>query len=168
MNFCQQIMMRKINQEITDPQILEEILTGSTICHMAMTDHGQPYMLPFNYGYSGGCIYIHTAKEGKKLDVLRENPEVCFGITHTAQVVQAESPCKWATRYRSVIGYGRVEILTAMDEKQKGLEIIMKHHGATPPFDFESKQVESVLVLRLKIERMTGKESSNWSIGSEH
>ncbi len=63
--------MRKINQEIKDLQIIEDILSSSIICRIAMIDGERPYLLPFNYGYKDNCIYIHSALEGKKLDVLR-------------------------------------------------------------------------------------------------
>ena len=51
--------MRKANQEIKDEKILDEILSGVTICRVAMMDGELPYIIPFNYGYSDGCLYIH-------------------------------------------------------------------------------------------------------------
>ncbi len=70
--------MRKKNQEIADPKIIEEILKESEICRLAMMDGDKPYILPFNYGYKDNCIYIHCAKEGKKIDLLRKNGEVNY------------------------------------------------------------------------------------------
>ena len=58
--------MRKVNQEITDASILEEILRHSEICRIGMIDNGLPYVLPFNYGYKDLQIYIHCAPVGKK------------------------------------------------------------------------------------------------------
>ena len=57
--------MRKANQEIKDVKILAEILQGATICRLAMMDDKLPYIIPFNYGYSHGFIFIHSAPEGK-------------------------------------------------------------------------------------------------------
>jgi len=48
--------MRKANQEITDPKILEDILQKATIIRLAMIDNGMPYLLPFNFGYNENCI----------------------------------------------------------------------------------------------------------------
>lgn len=72
--------MRKINQEITDQKIIEQILSSSKICRLAMIDGNSPYLLPFNYGYKEGAIDIHTAPEGKKLKIPKENNLVCFQI----------------------------------------------------------------------------------------
>jgi len=155
--------MRKANQEITDPKILETILSKATICRLAMIDNGMPYLLPFNFGYSENCIYIHSAPAGKKIDVLRQNPQVCFEVEDVTETVQGEIACKWSTLYRSVIGYGNVEIVTGFEEKKQGLEIIMTQHGYKGNMEFENKEVEFIVVLKLKIESMTGKQSSNWN-----
>lgn len=154
--------MRKKNQEVTDPAIIEEILQGSDICRLAMMDGDKPYILPFNYGYKQQSIYIHCAPEGKKIDLLRKNPEVCFEIEHTAELIQEDKACKWSELYRSVIGYGSVEIITDFEQKLKGLEIIMHSNGALGPQEFDDKHVNACLVLKLNITSLTAKQSSNW------
>ncbi|MBN1416084.1 MAG: GNAT family N-acetyltransferase [Bacteroidales bacterium] len=155
--------MRKQNQEITDKNIIEEILSFSAICRIAMMDDDVPYLLPFNYGYHDNCIYIHSAPEGKKIDLIRKNNRVCFEIEQTARIIKSEKACKWATLYRSVVGYGNVEIISEFNEKQKGLEIIMAHNGAIENMEFERKQIEAVVLLKLKIDKITGKQSGNWN-----
>ena len=155
--------MRKVHQEITDPSILETILGQSHICRIGMIDRdGLPYVLPFNYGYKDRSLYIHCALAGKKIDLLRLNPKVCFEIEDSARIVKDEVACKWATAYRSIIGYGTVSILTDLSQKQKGLELIMNHNGWEGPLVLDPKKVDSVLILQLHIESMTGKQSSNW------
>jgi len=154
--------MRKINQEIKDKATIEEILQNSKICRIGFSDNGLPYVLPFNYGYVDNLIYIHCALTGKKIDLIKENEHVCFEIEQTADIVKNDKACKWATIYRSIVGYGKIEILDGFEQKQKGLEIIMAHNGAPNLIEFEPKQVDSVLVLKLSIDTLTGKQSSNW------
>ncbi len=155
--------MRKVNQEIIDKSILEKILINSKICRIGMMDeNGMPYILPFNYGYKDNQIYIHCASEGKKIHLLMKNPNVCFELEQQADIIKNEKACKWSTAYRSIVGYGKIEILTDFAQKQKGLEVIMAHNGAPGLTDFEAQQVNSVLILKLKIDSVTGKQSSNW------
>ena len=154
--------MRKANQEIMDPKILEEILSGASICRIAMSDGDVPYMLPFNYGYKDGCIYIHSAPVGKKIDLLKKNGRVCFEVEQISRIIPAETACKWATLYRSVIGYGNVEIITDFQDKSRGLEIIMTQHGAPDLTEFKTKEVNFIVILKLNITTMTGKQSNNW------
>ena len=153
--------MRKANQEIIDPKTLEAILQKATIVRLAMIDNGMPYLLPFNFGYSKNCIYIHSAPAGKKLEVIRQNPQVCFEVEDKTATVEGDIACRWSTMYRSVIGYGKVEIITSFEEKQQALNIIMQQHGAPANMEFDPKEVEFILVLKLKIDSMTGKQSSN-------
>jgi len=155
--------MRKANQEITDKSILEEILSNSKICRLGMIDNGLPYVLPFNFGFHENCIYIHSAPVGKKIDLMKENPVVCFEIEQQTDIVEDEIACKWSTLYRSVVGYGNVEIITDFEEKNRGLEIIMTQHGYKGKMEFEPKEVEFVVLLKLSISSMTGKQSGNWN-----
>jgi len=155
--------MRKTHQEITDPAIIEEILSCSVICHVAMTDdNGLPYLLPFNYGYRDNCIYIHSAPSGRKIDILRKRGKVRFEVVQKAEILKHENACNWSTIYRSAAGYGKVEIITDPELKRKGLEIIMSHNGMTKAPAFEDRQVGSMVILKVHIEEMTGKQSGNW------
>ncbi len=154
--------MRKQNQEIKDKKIIEDILRSAHICRLAMADGDVPYLLPFNYGYENNHIYIHSAPDGKKIELLQKNNTVCFEIEHAAELVKGDKACAWTTRYRSVIGYGEVEIITDDTQKNKGLDIIMAQHGASGLTDYEKRQVERMVILKLKISSLTGKQSSNW------
>ena len=154
--------MRKTNQEIRDGQVLQEILQGAVICRIAMMDGDRPYILPVNYGYSDGCLFIHSAPEGKKIDLLRKNRQVCFEVEDRPEIIKGERACDWTTRYRSVVGYGEVEILTDEAGKRRGLEVIMARHGAPDLIDFNQKNLDRMVILKLRITSMTGKRSGTY------
>lgn len=154
--------MRKTNQEIRDRQVLQDILQGAVICRVAMMDGDRPYILPFNYGYSDGCLYIHSAPEGKKIDLLRRQNRVCFELEDTVEIVKGKQACNWSTRYRSVVGYANVEILTGTKDKQHGLEVIMRQHGAPDLHIFNPENMKRMVILKLRITSMTGKQSDPW------
>jgi len=154
--------MRKTNQEIRDRQVLQEILQGAVICRIAMMDGDRPYILPVNYGYSDGCLFIHSAPEGKKIDLLRKNRQVCFEVEDRPEIIKGERACDWTTRYRSVVGYGEVEILTDEAGKRRGLEVIMARHGAPDLIDFNQKNLDRMVILKLRITSMTGKRSGTY------
>jgi len=155
--------MRKANQEISDKNVLEEILSAATICRVAMMDGDLPYIVPFNYGYSEGCIYIHSAPEGKKINLLNQNNRVCFEVEERVELVKTPKACGWSTRYRSVVGYGTVEILSDDRSKQLGLEVIMAQHGAPDLVDFDPRNLTRMVTLKLNITSLSGKQSSNWN-----
>ena len=93
--------MIKQNQEIKDQATLQDILSLSTICRIAMLDQGEPYLLPFNFGYRDNCIYVHSAQKGKKIAALSTNPRVCFEVVQQADLVKGSLACDWSTLYRS-------------------------------------------------------------------
>ena len=154
--------MRKSKQEIRDPKILEKILSGALICRVAMMDGALPYILPFNYGYQDGSLYIHSAPEGKKIDLLKQNKQVCFEMEDAVEIIKGEQACDWTTRYRSLVGYGTVEILSDDESKQNGLEVIMAQHGAPDLVDFNPKNMNRMVILKLTITSLSGKQSSPW------
>jgi hypothetical protein len=154
--------MRKTNQEIRDRQVLQEILQGAVICRIAMMDGDRPYILPVNYGYSDGCFFIHSAPEGKKIDLLRKNRQVCFEVEDRPEIIKGERACDWTTRYRSVVGYGEVEIMTDEAAKKRGLEVIMARHGAPDLIAFKQENLDRMVILKLRITSMTGKRSGTY------
>ena len=128
-----------------------------------MMDGNKPYIVPFNFGYSDGSIFIHSAPEGKKISLLKTNNQVCFEIEDTVKIIEEEKACGWTTLFRSVVGYGTVEIIASDKGKQQGLEIIMAQHGAPDLIDFNAKNMDRMVILKLTITSLTGKQSSNWN-----
>ena len=150
--------MRRKQFEITDPAIIEEILSGSEVCRIAMIDNGRPYIVPMNYGYRENAIFFHSSPLGKKIEILKADNRVCFEIEFSSQIIRGEKPCDWGTKYRSVIGYGTIEFITDLSGKREGLDIIMSHYGKTGNNEYSEKEVENVLILKLHIEEITGKQ----------
>jgi hypothetical protein len=150
--------MRKAEREIKDRVELEDVIRRAEICRLAMIDDGEPYIVPMNFGYSDGCLYFHCAKEGRKLDVLRKNPKVCFELEADVRLVKGEAPCKWSTSFESIIGWGTADIIVDEKEVRRGLEVLMSHY-TDGPFDFDLRSLSLTALIRVRAERMTGKRS---------
>lgn len=150
--------MRKAEREIKDYGELEEVIRRAEVCRLGMVDGREPYVVPLNFGYRDGTLFFHCAKEGRKLDILRRNPMVCFELEAGVHLVEGDKACGWSTSYESVIGWGKAEIV--MDEKgvREGLEVIMDHF-TDGPFDFDPRSLSLTAVIKVIVERMTGKRS---------
>ncbi|NOU59790.1 pyridoxamine 5'-phosphate oxidase family protein [Marinifilum caeruleilacunae] len=153
--------MRRKEREITDPKLLEEILKGANICRLAISNHPYPYIVALNYGYADNSLFIHCAKEGKKIDLLRKNNKVGFQIERGSEIIPHEESCQWTTKYRSIIGTGEVEMIDDFDEKCKGLDVIMNHSGKADN-SYHPKAVDKVLILKVKINEFSGKQAGDW------
>ncbi len=154
--------MRRKDKEITDRKIMEQLLAGSDICRIAMIDRDRPYMVPLNYGYADNALYFHSASTGKKIELLKQNGRVCFEIENHNEIIRDEIPCEWTSRYRSLIGYGTIEFITRHEEKKKGLDVIMSHYGKTGKNDYKENHIQNIIILKLNIEEISGKQSGNW------
>ncbi len=158
---CPNRSMRRKQYEITDRKLIGKILSKSEICRIAIMDGDKPYIVPLNYGYYDNALYFHSAPVGKKIDLLKINNKVCFEIEYSAEIVKHDIPCEWGTKYRSVIGYGAIDFITDPKQKKKGLDIIMAHNGKKDNNAYKDKQVEYILILKLSIEKITGKQIRN-------
>jgi nitroimidazol reductase NimA-like FMN-containing flavoprotein (pyridoxamine 5'-phosphate oxidase superfamily) len=150
--------MRRKDREITDRAAIEAILRRAAVCRIGLVGEDGPYIVPMSLGYEAGRLYLHSAREGRKLDLIREDPRVCFEVDLDSEVVKAESPCGWSLRYRSVIGFGRAVLVEAPEEKRRGLEIILRHHGGDPSA-LPERSLDGVSLIRIEIREMTGKQS---------
>ncbi len=121
--------MRRKEKEIKDRKIIEEILSTSLICRVALFDNECPYVIPMNYGYKKNTLYFHCAPQGKKIDLIKQNNKVGFEIEQTHEIIKNNISCKWTTNYSSVIGNGVIGIVTDYNEKIAGLDILMQQHG---------------------------------------
>ena len=149
--------MRRKEREIEGREVLEEVLQTAHVCHLAMSDDDQPYVIPLNFGYEDNALYFHCAQEGKKLDILSRNNRICFEVDIDHELVKGESACEWGMKGRSVVGIGRARLINDAVGKQQALDIIMKHYGAPEPFSYKGKGFEKALIIKVEIESMTGK-----------
>lgn len=148
--------MRKKDREITDKTVLEELLKRARVCRLGLYDGEWPYVVPLNFAYDGGHLYIHSAPKGRKMDILRDHPRVCFEVDTEVELVAGERPCDYTTKYKSVIGLGQAVLLTEAAEKLDAIKILMRRHGG-PEEGFRPEVLPITAVIRIDIESMTGK-----------
>jgi hypothetical protein len=151
--------MRRSEREITDTAGLEDILSRARVGRLALVDGDAPYLVPMCFGHEPGRIYFHCAAEGRKLDIIRRNPRACFEVDVDFQHVPSTGrACASTMYYRSVIAFGTVHIVEHPAEKVHGLDLITRHYedrGGPYP----EKVLARTTVLRLDVDRMTGKEN---------
>ncbi|MBL7005658.1 MAG: pyridoxamine 5'-phosphate oxidase family protein [Spirochaetia bacterium] len=150
--------MRRSDLEILDKSIIEDILNTNTICRIGLVDGEDPYIVPMSYGYTPDCIYMHAAPEGKKIDLLKIHNRVCFEVSDSIEMISSETACGFSVQYRSVIGFGKAELVSDPDEKQQGFQLIMHQHTGKGTWDIPPAALESVSVIRIRIDSLTGKQ----------
>lgn len=152
--------MRRKEKEISGPAEIEAVIAKATVCRVAMCDGGRPYVVPLCFGYRGGAFYIHSASEGRKIDILKKNPVVCIELEAEAAVKSGRQACDWGMHFRSVIAFGKVTFLEDAAARREGLDIIMAHY-APGRFDYPPAALAKTLVWRVDVTQITGKHSGN-------
>lgn len=151
--------MRKKDKEIKDENTIESIIKRATVCRIGLSENNVPYIVPLNFGYKDNCLYFHSAREGKKIDMIRNNNEVCFEIDIDSEIVKGEDACGWSMKYYSIIGFGKAFFVEGAEEKRKALDIIMEHYSGKSSFEYPEETVDNSTIIKVKIESMTGKKS---------
>ena len=152
--------MRRTDRQVNDFSEICAILDSCQVMRIGLCDGQRPYVVPVNFGYEVRqgqiWLYFHCANQGRKLDILKRNPSVCFEMDCEHDLVLDPTPCACGYRFASVIGEGTAEILTAHQEKAHGLSVLMTHLTGRQ-VDFTPEQTTAVCVCRIIADTFTAK-----------
>lgn len=154
--------MRRKDREITGRDELIDIFEKADVCRIAIGGDKAPYIVPLNFGYrweEAIEIYFHCAIEGRKLELLARNNNVCFEMDIDHELVKGAKGCSWGMKYKSVIGTGIITEVTDTDERKRSMDLIMRHYGyAEEATDYEDKVLAVTKILKLEVEEISGKQ----------
>ena len=154
--------MRRLDKEIKDPAILNEILYQSQVVRIAFSIDNIPHIIPLSYGYKNNKLFIHSATQGSKIEMIKQNDYICFEMELFSEVVKDKLACNWTTKYRSIIGWGRISIVNKTKEKIDGLNVIMEKYGERHNHTYHERSLENMVLLIIEIDHFTGKQSGEW------
>ena len=118
--------MRRGDKEIKDINQISQVIKKCQVCRLGLSQDNVPYIIPVSFGYDGKTLYFHSAKAGKKIDILAVNNNVCFEFESGVELIADEAkPCNWSFSFQSVIGFGKVVELSTTEDKMRGLKHIM-------------------------------------------
>lgn len=155
-------MFRKMrrNTQAISFEDCEKILNGNSSGVLALSgDNGYPYAVPLSYVYSNGNIYFHCALEGHKIDAIKSCNKASFCIIDKDTIV----PGEYTTYFRSVIAFGKIQILENKEEK---MEAIKKLAAKYSPLESAENTLETInsswkrfCIARLSIKHLSGKQA---------
>ena len=152
--------MTKRERQVTDEQQIRGILDRAKFLHLGLAVNNEPYVVPMSYGYTHEngrlVLYLHSAVRGKKLDMIRSNPNVFFELDCDQLPFEGQKPCQYGLSYSSVMGRGRATIVTDAREKEKAMTLLMKTQTGKD-FSFTEELVSIVAVIRIDVTEYTAK-----------
>ena len=148
--------------QIEDVGEIERIMDTCDICYVGITDlEGNPYVIPMNFGYQDGVLYLHSGPTGSCIDMLEKNRRICVTFC-TDRELTCQHPkmaCSYRMKAKSIVCRGDVVFLpdNDLEEKRKALDILM-HHYTDQPCGYSDPAVRNVKVWKVKVDRFTARE----------
>jgi len=118
--------------EITNKEIINEVLNNAEYGTLAICDKNKPYSLPINFVELNNEIYFHGSKKGRKIDILKNNQFASFSVVESYSMIQSyfssndELACPATQFFKSIIIDGEIKFVENYDEKVKVLSELMK------------------------------------------
>ena len=152
--------MTRRERQVTDETKIRHILDTAKVLRLGLAVNNEPYVVPMNYGYvmENGTLtlYLHSALRGKKLDMIRANPNVFVEMDCDHVPFEGDVACKYGLSYSSIMGRGKAYILEDVAEKQKALSLLMKTQTDLN-FSFAEKMASVVAIIRIDVQEFTAK-----------
>jgi len=139
----------------------ERFLVESEVGRLGVCDNNKPYVVPvlFVYDKESGTIFVHCAKKGKKIDIMKTNPNVCFETDEKSGIIFGKSSCSFSLIYRSVIAFGEATFIDDPEEKAKALNLLIKKYAGETKAGFVTpEKTASTQVIGIRITSKTGKQ----------
>ena len=149
--------MRRKKQEISKEECINILNTEKRGALAVIGDDGYPYAIPLDFYYDSQNekIYFHGAKEGHKIDAIKNNEKVCFTVWDAGTLKVGD----WAYYVTSVVVFGKAHLVTddaVIYEKAKAIG--MKYYPSVEEVDAEiARDLSRVQLVEISIDHMTGK-----------
>lgn len=143
-----------------DRETIYKILDEAFICHVGFIVDNQPFVIPTAYGRKENTLYIHGSAASRMMREMSKGIDVCITITLIDGLVLARSAFHHSMNYRSVVIFGKAEILRDEAEKNDALFAFTEHlipHRWNEVREPNAKELKGTTVLKLEINEASAK-----------
>jgi nitroimidazol reductase NimA-like FMN-containing flavoprotein (pyridoxamine 5'-phosphate oxidase superfamily) len=134
----------------------ERIMTSSPVGVLVMCEGSEPYAIPMNHAYADGKLYFHCAPTGRKLDMVRANPRVCYVVTYDfGERGGPIDPRQCHGDWESVIAYGAARVVEDRDELRTAFTIFVASFDSE--FEVSEHALDTTSAIIVDVESMTSR-----------
>ena len=142
------------DREIKEREEILDVLRRGKYATLGLCKDNEPYIVNLSYGYDSGSdsLYFHCARSGLKIDFIQSNPKVCATIIEDGGYILGEC----GHRFKTVVLWGEIEILTEERDKKYGMEILLRQleqdeNRIKKKLHSSQELYKNMFILRLKI-----------------
>lgn len=149
--------MRRFKQAVSEVECKKILTEEKRGTFSVIGDDGYPYSLPINFYYDEkeNRIYFHGAKQGHKVDAIKNCDKVCFTTWNTGFKKEG---C-WEWNVTSVIVFGRAKLIEDRQiTEDRSRKLALKYYPTKEEVEEEiALGIDRVQLFAIDIEHMTGK-----------
>ncbi|NCP87168.1 MAG: pyridoxamine 5'-phosphate oxidase family protein [Anaerolineae bacterium CG_4_9_14_3_um_filter_57_17] len=158
---------QRLPEYARDDAWIRAFLRRAEIGHLGQTRDEQPFVTPTNFWFDEArrVIYFHSNLAGRLRDNLENAPRVCLEVSEMGRFLPSNVALEFSTQYRSVMVFGRVEIVRAQEEKRRALDGLLTKYfpqleASVDYRPITEQELARTSVYALMIDSWSGKE--NW------
>lgn len=145
--------MRLSKRECAEPAFFDEVFGKADELFLALNNKNFPYLIPLNFVRLGERLYLHSALEGSKLDLIRKDGRAAFSLIADVRIDREKS----TTYYKSVCGTGYARVVEDAEEKRLALDSLAERYAARCARPAPDANIRRVAIIRIDIASLTGK-----------
>ena len=134
------------NRQLID--LLERQAFGRLGCHL----NGETYIVPINYVYKDNAIYAHSGI-GKKIEMMRANPQVCFQVDEIINTFRWESAILKGN-YTELSGELRQQAMQGIIHR---IMPLTNRPGEEPSHGISSELHQNIIVFKIELTEANGR-----------
>lgn len=151
-------------------ETINQILDEAFICHVGFAVDGKPFVIPTAYARDGENLLVHGSAASRMMRDLSKGIDVCVTVTLVDGLVLARSAFHHSMNYRSIVIFGKAELVADETEKFEALRLFTDHIIADRWDEIRepnSKELKGTTVLKLEITEASAKIRSGDPVDDE-
>jgi nitroimidazol reductase NimA-like FMN-containing flavoprotein (pyridoxamine 5'-phosphate oxidase superfamily) len=126
------------------------VLTDGRVGHVACRSRGELYVTPMSYVMIDGVFYFRTG-EGRRIEALRQDPEVCVEVTILRE----------GNAWDSVVFWGTARFVDDVEQRSEIVQAILHKYHEESAFasSTPSHIAQMPPIVAIEPERITGRSS---------
>ena len=171
--------MRRAEFDVKDKNSINEILQACEYGTLSLISEGKPYVVALNFVFFENSIFFHGAKEGKKIEAIKSNPNASFLVVKPYSFISSYffdtmDAFPGTQFFASVLFEGKVAFIEDGNIKAKVLNALMKKFQSEDSFEeiayekaMYTKILDKTAILELKPENISCKIKVGQNLNEE-